>query len=151
MNAALGVYMGVTAVSVARLWKTWEKVSRKDTKDLEKVGELFSLDKNSKNYRDYLARATLPAIPYLGLLTKDLFAIEEAATDQMPKHHTFNMEKFRDLNAIISDILVKYQRSVVPFPKNTTLYRQLSSELRPKLTEDEVYAVALEKEPRANK
>lgn len=43
-----------------------QKVPKKSIKILEQIDELFSMRFNYKNYRDALAQAHLPVVPYIG-------------------------------------------------------------------------------------
>lgn len=65
-NICFAIVCGLQNSSISRLKQTWEKVTKKDMKIYSKLLDLFSLNKNYKNYREALNAAQVPLIPYLG-------------------------------------------------------------------------------------
>jgi hypothetical protein len=64
-NSLMAISAGINHTCVARLSQTMAAVPRKDLKALNRLDRLMSVKKNWKRYRDALAEATGPCIPYL--------------------------------------------------------------------------------------
>jgi len=90
----------------------WEKVPRKGRELLKEFQSIFSPTSNYKNYRDLLAACNPPGIPYLGVISKDITAIEEKST--LLQDGTLSFNKMRDLWKAVRILLefqsVKYKK-----------------------------------------
>jgi hypothetical protein len=78
-NASYAVISALSDSSVERLKLTWSRVSQPFLALHAKLQEVWSVSRNFARYREELQRAKAlpPAIPYCGLLSKDLFAVQE--------------------------------------------------------------------------
>eukprot|EP01127_Copromyxa_protea_P011646 TRINITY_DN2947_c0_g1_i2.p1 TRINITY_DN2947_c0_g1~~TRINITY_DN2947_c0_g1_i2.p1 ORF type:complete len:112 (+),score=13.43 TRINITY_DN2947_c0_g1_i2:322-657(+) len=108
---------------------------------------MFDLNGNYSNYRTHLANAKRPAIPYLGIITKDLFSLEENPTTTSKQ--LINLYKLRLVYGHIRDI--KYFQQV-PFefsgtPMSESHKRKLQE--GPGLDREELYQLSLKVEPKA--
>lgn len=77
-NGLLEIIAGLNSHSVSRLEKTWDETSQKTKKKLAELDKVMSLQHNRINYRQRIAKANLPCMPYLGSFLADLTFIEEA-------------------------------------------------------------------------
>ncbi|OAD09149.1 hypothetical protein MUCCIDRAFT_32332 [Mucor lusitanicus CBS 277.49] len=95
------ILLGLQSPAVARLEKTWSKVSTKCQKLLSQLTEFTSPMKNWKNIRDSMTETTrikIPfggCIPFLGIYLSDL---------------VFNSEKPRNLPACLDQPLVNFRK-----------------------------------------
>ena len=78
-NASYAVISALSDASVERLKLTWSRVSQSFLALHGRLQEVWSVSRNFARYREELhrAKALPPAIPYCGLLSKDLFAVQE--------------------------------------------------------------------------
>ena len=85
-NSSYAIKAGLSNAYVARLKKTWKKIPKKQIIFKEKLDSIFSSDSNFKSYKNRLFESSnqpFVVIPYLGLYSKYIFAIEE-------NHKTFS-------------------------------------------------------------
>jgi hypothetical protein len=76
-NSSYAIVAGLTHPQVGRLRQTWELVGRNAMKQYNKLLDDFNVSGNYRGYREMLKQVSPPCVPYLGLLGKDLFSIEE--------------------------------------------------------------------------
>ncbi len=79
-NTAFAIVCGLSQAAVANLHVSWGKVTNKWMQRFRHLDEIFDAGHNHRSYREMLAKATPPAIPYLGFYAKTLVAIEEIDT-----------------------------------------------------------------------
>jgi son of sevenless-like protein len=132
------IYTALNSVAVSRLKQTWEKVPKRCIKILEDIDELFSMRFNYKNYRDALAKATPPVVPYIGLYTKFLFAIEETNPSKL-QNGLINFEKLRMIYNVMKE-LQKFQGKPYDFNIDSDVLWQFI-DIKP-LTESELYQLS---------
>lgn len=137
-NSAMVIYTALNSVAVSRLKQTWEKVPKRCIKILEDIDELFSMRFNYKNYRDALAKATPPVVPYIGLYTKFLFAIEETNPSKL-QNGLINFEKLRMIYNVMKE-LQKFQGKPYDFNIDSDVLWQFI-DIKP-LTESELYQLS---------
>jgi len=96
-NTVFAIYAGLHNSAVTRLAKTWNKMGKKECKKLKMwKQELLSTERNFMHYRTLLAATAPPLIPYLALLSKDLYSIEEGNPTEL-ELGKINVEKLRML------------------------------------------------------
>jgi RasGEF domain len=66
-NTAYAISAGLQSVSISRLKKTWEKLSKKSKAHQQELSTLFDVARNHRHYLDRLKRSTPPLLPYIGL------------------------------------------------------------------------------------
>ncbi len=78
-NASYAIISALSEPSVERLKLSWSRLSQPFVDLYDKLQELWSVSRNFSRYRAELSKARNmpPAIPYCGLLSKDLFAVQE--------------------------------------------------------------------------
>mmetsp|Transcript_52372 Transcript_52372/g.131582 ORF Transcript_52372/g.131582 Transcript_52372/m.131582 type:complete len:904 (-) Transcript_52372:231-2942(-) len=76
-HSAFWVVLGLGHAAITRLKHTWEKVPKKVKAHYDALQSQLSFEQNYVKYRQLLSEVVYPAIPYLALFSKDLFAIEE--------------------------------------------------------------------------
>ncbi len=101
-NASYAIISALSDASVERLKLTWSRVSQPFLALHSKLQELWSVSRNFARYREELhrAKALPPAIPYCGLLSKDLFAVQENNRSDVVESPSggashVNVDKFR--------------------------------------------------------
>ena len=99
---------------------------------------------NFKSYREALAAAQLPIVPYLGLYPKDLTSLEENPT--IVEEKLVNFEKMRTIRKIVNQ-LREYQLRSYPFQIEVELATYLKHVKT--FTAEEAFKCSLEREPRS--
>jgi len=94
---------GLLYTSISRLKKTWEKVSSSKVKLLKDLETLFNPTRNYKQYRESLFSSDLPAIPHIGVIPKDLIALEEVNPNEADGG-LINLSKMRMVYRIVIQI-----------------------------------------------
>ncbi|GAM25533.1 hypothetical protein SAMD00019534_087080 [Acytostelium subglobosum LB1] len=114
-SAASSIVGGLNHASISRLRHTWDKLSAKTAADYKALETLFDMSMNYKNYRETIKSSpTSVVVPYLAIITKDLFAIEEA-NETFTATGLINMEKFRLIYKIIKELQACHQVSNLKF------------------------------------
>jgi hypothetical protein len=76
----MNVYMSLNMFCITRLLKSWKHVPKSLRAVFEKLEVMLKPMSNFSGYREKLAQAPMPCIPYVGIVTKDLVALEELPT-----------------------------------------------------------------------
>ncbi|KAH3732161.1 Ras guanine nucleotide exchange factor Q [Pelomyxa schiedti] len=97
------ICLGLNAQAVMRLKKTWKQIPRREREFFENSTNSL-LESNMKKYRNELAAAELPVIPYLAVFLKDLTFLEDGNPD-MIDNGIINWKKIHGL----ADILARIQ------------------------------------------
>jgi len=140
------IVAGLNFAAISRLKLSWEKVARKHMVKYRELCELFDMSLNFKNYRETLQGSQPPLVPYLGLIPKDLTALEE-----MPNFletGLVNFDKMRTLRKILTQIR-EYQTRGYPFhiiPELATFLKHLKL-----LSKETAFQSSLDFEPRTKK
>jgi len=119
--ASLIVAMDI--VSVARLQQSFEMLGKKHLKSLEEMKVLFNPTSSFKNYRQMLASASVPIIPYFGVTLSDLTFIDEGNADTFD-NGLINFTKQSMIHSSIRDIR-NFQKNKHNFEKMEPLYSSL--------------------------
>ncbi|KAJ3318360.1 RasGEF [Boothiomyces sp. JEL0866] len=71
------IISGLQSTPIHRLSRTWEMVGRQEKEIFDSLADLVSMENNSQKYRQALATARVPFIPYLGITLSDLTYVWE--------------------------------------------------------------------------
>ena len=74
----MGFFSALNSSNLDRLKSLWSGLPKATLKVWEGLQKIFSMEKNYQAYRKKLASIS-PAIPYLGMISKDLFMLEEGS------------------------------------------------------------------------
>ncbi|KIV87709.1 hypothetical protein PV11_03238 [Exophiala sideris] len=151
---ALNNFSAVTAIisamgtaPILRLSRTWQAVNPKTTAMLESMRNLISSSKNFSNYREALAAATPPCIPFLGTYLTDLTFIEDGIPSLVKNTDLIHFAKRTKTAEVIRDIQ-QYQN--VPYSLNPVpeLQEWIADHMRNCGDVQEMYNQSLKVEPR---
>ncbi|XP_056657379.1 RAS guanyl-releasing protein 2 isoform X2 [Monodelphis domestica] len=148
-NTLMAVVGGLSHSSISRLKETHSHVSPDTVKLWEGLTELVTATGNYGNYRRRLAACVGFRFPILGVHLKDLVALQLALPDWLDAAHTrLNGAKMRQLFAILEELaMVTSLRP--PIQANPDLLSLLTVSLDQYQTEDELYQLSLQREPRS--
>eukprot|EP01091_Cochliopodium_minus_P020642 TRINITY_DN9088_c0_g1_i1.p1 TRINITY_DN9088_c0_g1~~TRINITY_DN9088_c0_g1_i1.p1 ORF type:complete len:670 (-),score=160.99 TRINITY_DN9088_c0_g1_i1:20-2029(-) len=137
-HSSYAILAGLNMGSITRLRKTWKSVPRKKILFKEKLDAIFSAECNYKNYKEKIKESSKQpyvVVPYLGLYTKYLFAIEEST--KTFNNDQINFEKMRMIYSQIVEILSFKKRDFPPyFPKQEATLNEFFSSSFPVFTSD---------------
>jgi len=142
-NATFCLLAGLVSPAVSRLKLSWERVHKRALKKYQGLVEILNADRNYKALREILSSAEPPLVPYIALLSKDLFGVEENTDDF--GGNLINMSKMRLLAKIIHDFQHQ-QRSAYSIHIQPELRGFLKQSRL--MTEDDQFATSLRLEPR---
>jgi len=143
-NMQMAVMSAFGSSAIHRLKHTWSSVKPKYIESAKKYQQLFSSEGSYKNYREAVKNSTPPAIPFLGVYLTDLTFIDEGN----PKYIENNLINFKK-KALEYEVIIqvlRFQESSYQFnlvPQVCTMIKNL-----PAMTEDDMYEISLEIEPR---
>ncbi|CAO2584449.1 RAS guanyl-releasing protein 2 [Lemmus lemmus] len=148
-NTLMAVVGGLSHSSISRLKETHSHVSPETIKLWEGLTELVTATGNYSNYRRRLAACVGFRFPILGVHLKDLVALQLALPDWLdPARTRLNGAKMRQLFSILEELaMVTSLRP--PVQANPDLLSLLTVSLDQYQTEDELYQLSLQREPRS--
>ncbi|KAK5449913.1 cell division cycle-related protein [Exophiala xenobiotica] len=151
---ALNNFSAVTAIisafgtaPILRLSRTWHLVKDKTSAMLESMRQLISTAKNFSQYRESLASATPPCIPFMGVYMTDLIFIEDGIPSLAKNSELINFSK-RTKTAEVIRLIQQYQN--VPYNLNPVpdLQEWIAENMRKAGDVQEMYPQSLKVEPR---
>ncbi len=150
-NSAYAIIGALNQPSVARLKFSWSRVSKKSMRTYNRVLAFWSTSHNMGNYRAELKKVKPPAVPYLGLIGKDLFQTEMGTPTilslKTDEEWVLNFYKLRSLAQQFRFISSLQQPADAPdWEPNMDLATCISA-VTP-FTDDEAYERSLKLEPR---
>jgi hypothetical protein len=150
-NAAFSIVAALNGVAVSRLDATWERVPKNAMKQCLQLYELFDVKSNAATYRAHLDNAQGNVVPYIAIITKDLFSIEEAMPLREENHprlrsSLINVGKLRSIHRHIAR--VKHWQSRTNYDIKPIAEYQLYFHTLNVLTEEQIYALSIQIEPR---
>ncbi|XP_034086489.1 RAS guanyl-releasing protein 4 isoform X1 [Gymnodraco acuticeps] len=148
-NTLMAVTGGLCHSSISRLKDTSNLLTPDITKALSEMTELLSSRSNYINYRRLYNECSGFKVPILGVHLKDLISLNEALPDYIDQDK-INLSKLQHLYSNISD-LVAIHSCTPPFEANKDLLHLLTLSLDLYYTEDEIYELSYNKEPRNTK
>ena len=139
---------------MSRLKKTWAKVPPKLMARYEKLLSVAGMERNYGLYRSILGTSKPPVVPYMGLVSKFLFAVEDGNPDLIAPpsrvspaadEKWVNFTKMRMVGTLIAQ-LVSYQQDPYAFQSPSELLEYLTR--LPLVDEKVAYEISLRVEPR---
>ncbi|KAI8619959.1 ras guanine nucleotide exchange factor domain-containing protein [Chytriomyces sp. MP71] len=94
---------GLGLSPVSRLKKTWEGLPEKSKTVYAELEKIIDPSRNMKNYRDLLAKAIPPIVPFLPIYLKDLTFMNDGNTKMV--EGMINFEKLRMMGNRVNDIV----------------------------------------------
>ncbi|KAJ3309596.1 hypothetical protein HDV04_005916 [Boothiomyces sp. JEL0838] len=147
-HALFAVQSAFSSSTVSRLNRTWSTLSEKTMVLFHSINQATDTNRNYAEYRQLLRRATLPAIPFLGLFLTDLTFTDDGNANTRNNGRLINFDKYAKTARIIKD-LTNYQ---VPYA--ITEVSEIQDFLRQVMYEhgnrdpQELYEISLRLEPR---
>ncbi|KAJ8266117.1 hypothetical protein GJAV_G00126120 [Gymnothorax javanicus] len=147
-NTLMAVIGGLSNSSISRLRDTQEHVSSETRKAFSDLTELVTSSGNYRKYRRRFSESTGFRFPILGVHLKDLVAVHVALPDWAdPGRTRVNLAKTQQLYAILQE-LAEVQATPPQVDANTDLLNLLTVSLDQFHTEEEIYQLSLQREPR---
>ncbi|XP_059574459.1 RAS guanyl-releasing protein 2 isoform X2 [Alligator mississippiensis] len=148
-NTLMAMVGGLSHSSISRLKETHAHVGSETTKLWESLTALVSSEGNYGQYRRHLSRSVGFRLPALGVHLKDLVAVHLALPDWRDAAHTRpHAPKMRQLFAIL-DQLALVPGLQPPCTADPDLLNLLAVSLDQYQTDDEIYQLSLQREPRS--
>jgi len=151
-DVAMAIFTAFNSAAVSRLKDTFTDLPKKSSKKWNTLIELFSWERSYFNYREKMRRSSAPIVPCLGIITKDLFVIEESNPTILKNNSTItgeelvNFHKFRMLYSHIKSI-EKFQQINYGYTKNDDLQIYFNSLTPP--DRYELYELSLKCKPKS--
>jgi hypothetical protein len=116
-NGLMEVVAGLSLGCVQRLHKTWSLAGSGLKSTFEKFSHIMTTKQNFQTYRHALSGTKLPAVPYVGVLLRDLIFIEEGNPLRLANGF-FNFDRISLLGRLMLEIQqfkrVSYDIPVLP-------------------------------------
>uniref|UniRef100_A0A8C9SBC3 RAS guanyl releasing protein 2 n=1 Tax=Scleropages formosus TaxID=113540 RepID=A0A8C9SBC3_SCLFO len=150
-NTLMAVVGGLSNSSISRLKDTQAHIGGDASKTFRNLTELVTSCGNYSQYRRCFAECTGFRFPILGVHLKDLIAVHVALPDWADAAKTqVNLNKTRQLYAILQELAL-VQSTPPSMEANTDLLNLLTVSLDQYHTEEELYQLSLQREPRSTK
>ncbi|CAF88220.1 unnamed protein product, partial [Tetraodon nigroviridis] len=147
-NTLMAVVGGLSNSSISRLKDTQAHVSAETNKVFNNLIELVTSCGNYSQYRKRFSECSGFRFPILGVHLKDLIAVHVALSDWVDKEKTrVNLTKTQQLYAILQELAL-IQNTPPSIDANTDLLNLLTVSLDQYHTEEEIYQMSLQREPR---
>ncbi|XP_017277535.1 RAS guanyl-releasing protein 2 isoform X1 [Kryptolebias marmoratus] len=147
-NTLMAVVGGLSNSSISRLKDTQSHISAETNKVFNNLIELVTSCGNYSQYRKRFSECSGFRFPILGVHLKDLIAVHVALPDWADKEKTrVNLAKTQQLYAILQE-LAHIQNTPPSVDANTDLLNLLTVSLDQYHTEEEIYQMSLQREPR---
>jgi len=136
-NGIMEICSGLHMSAIQRLKKTWKYVPKKFLNTLVCLTEIISNRSNYKSYRDALSSCgDKPAVPFIGVMTKDLTFIEDGNDDMDDSDNTmYNFDKLRMVSEVLME-LINFQKRGYNFAPVPAIQSYLESALLKALDEE---------------
>uniref|UniRef100_A0A8C1BPJ2 RAS guanyl releasing protein 2 n=1 Tax=Cyprinus carpio carpio TaxID=630221 RepID=A0A8C1BPJ2_CYPCA len=150
-NTLMAVVGGLNNSSISRLKETQAHISNETNKVFNSLLDLLTSCGNYSHYRRRFAECTGFRFPILAVNLKDLIAVHVALADWTdPQKTRVNLTKTQQLYAILQELAL-VQNNPPNIEANTDLLNLLTVSLDQYHTEEEIYQLSLQREPRAAK
>lgn len=147
-NTLMAVVGGLSNSSISRLKDTQAHISAETNKIFNSLIELVTSCGNYSHYRKRFSECSGFRFPILGVHLKDLIAVHVALPDWTDKEKTrVNLSKTQQLYAILQELTL-VQNTPPNTDANTDLLNLLTVSLDQYHTEEEIYQMSLQREPR---
>uniref|UniRef100_A0A3Q1F6M0 RAS guanyl releasing protein 2 n=1 Tax=Acanthochromis polyacanthus TaxID=80966 RepID=A0A3Q1F6M0_9TELE len=147
-NTLMAVVGGLSNSSISRLKDTETHISAETNKVFNNLIELVTSCGNYSQYRKRFSECSGFRFPILGVHLKDLIAVHVALPDWADKEKTrVNLAKTQQLYAILQELAL-IQTTPPSVDANTDLLNLLTVSLDQYHTEEEIYQMSLQREPR---
>lgn len=147
-NTLMAVVGGLSNSSISRLKDTQSHISAETNKVFNNLIELVTSCGNYSQYRKRFSECSGFRFPILGVHLKDLIAVHVALPDWADKEKTrVNLVKTQQLYAILQELAL-IQTTEPNIDSNTDLLNLLTVSLDQYHTEEEIYQMSLQREPR---
>uniref|UniRef100_A0A3Q3WUF3 Uncharacterized protein n=1 Tax=Mola mola TaxID=94237 RepID=A0A3Q3WUF3_MOLML len=147
-NTLMAVVGGLSNSSISRLKDTQSHISPETNKAFNSLTELVTSCGNYSQYRKRFSECSGFRFPILGVHLKDLIAVHVALPDWVDKEKTqINLTKTQQLYAILQELAL-IQTTSPNIDANMDLLNLLTVSLDQYHTEEEIYQISLQREPR---
>ncbi|XP_061665077.1 RAS guanyl-releasing protein 2-like isoform X3 [Syngnathoides biaculeatus] len=147
-NTLMAVVGGLSNSSISRLKDTQAQISAETTKVFNSLTELVTSCGNYSQYRKRFSESFGFRFPILGVHLKDLIAVHVALPDWADKEKTrVNLAKTQQLYIILQELAL-IQNTPPNVDANADLLNLLTVSLDQYHTEEEIYQMSLQREPR---
>ncbi|XP_062240159.1 RAS guanyl-releasing protein 2-like isoform X4 [Platichthys flesus] len=147
-NTLMAVVGGLSNSSISRLKDTQSHISAETNKVFNNLIELVTSCGNYSQYRKRFSECSGFRFPILGVHLKDLIAVHVALPDWADKEKTrVNLAKTQQLYAILQELAL-IQTTPPNVDANMDLLNLLTVSLDQYHTEEEIYQMSLQREPR---
>ncbi|KAG1940492.1 RAS guanyl-releasing protein 2 [Pimephales promelas] len=150
-NTLMAVVGGLSNSSIARLKETQALIGSETSKVFDGLVELVTSSGNYSRYRQRFSECSGFRFPILGVHLKDLIAVHVALPDWFdPEKTRVNLTKTHQLYAILEELAL-IQSTPPNIEANSDLLNLLIVSLDQYHSEDEIYQLSLQREPRSIK
>uniref|UniRef100_A0A8C2DDG7 RAS guanyl releasing protein 2 (calcium and DAG-regulated) n=1 Tax=Cyprinus carpio TaxID=7962 RepID=A0A8C2DDG7_CYPCA len=150
-NTLMAVVGGLSNSSIARLKNTQALIGSETRKVFDGLVELVTSSGNYSRYRQRFSECLGFRFPILGVHLKDLIAVHVALPDWFdPEKTRVNLTKTHQLYAILEELAL-IQSTPPTIEANSDLLNLLIVSLDQYHSEDEIYQLSLQREPRSIK
>lgn len=139
-NGLMEVVAGLSLGCIQRLHKTWSLAGSAAKAIFERFSNIMTTKQNFQAYRHALSASKIPAIPYVGVILRDLVFVEEGNPLKLPNGF-YNFDRIVLLGRLMLDIS-RYKRLSYDIPVMSSAQTYFAS-LKAMESDDALYAASL--------
>ncbi|KAF9534536.1 ras guanine nucleotide exchange factor domain-containing protein [Crepidotus variabilis] len=149
-SSMAAITSGLNTPPIRRLKRSWEQVNQRFMAQFEACNNVIDSNKNFTKYKQVLAHAAPPCVPFIGPFLTNLEFIQVGNKDTLPGG-LVNFKKRQKINDVINDIQ-RWQSQAYNLQSAPLIQNYLSDSLNQfndtKASSDHFWALSLDREPR---
>jgi PAS domain-containing protein len=125
LSSMMTVYMSLQLHCISRLKKTWKNVPKALRQQFQRHEAQLRPMSNFSGYRDTLAKASLPCIPYIGITAKDIVALDELPTYEEEETKHINWFKMTQISKVLLEQVLKFKKADYHFEEVPDVFAEM--------------------------
>lgn len=139
-NGLMEVIAGLSLGCVQRLHKTWSLAGSGPKAVFERFSNIMTTKQNFQSYRHALSATKMPAVPYVGVILRDIVFLEEGNPLKLPNGF-FNFDRIQLLGRLMLEI-TRFKRTAYDIPSLPQV-QAFFAKLKSPENDDALYAASL--------
>lgn len=124
LSSMMTVYMSLQLHCISRLKKTWKTVPKALRQQFQRHEAQLRPMSNFSGYREMMAKAPLPCVPYIGITAKDIVALDELPTYEEDSDR-ISWFKMTQISKVLMDQVLKFKKADYHWAEVPDIYAEM--------------------------